>query len=165
MNKNRIYQGNNVIVEKPRIMIHGHYKDSGYGFYCTKLEKQAKRWALTKRWESIVNSYFYTQDDNLKMRSFEHMTEDWLQFVIDCRRGIEHQYDIVEGRRPMTKYGNLLFICHMIERIARKLHQKNQYVVNTIGKDAMYHLISVANVLHAENPLDVEDKWVKSIKD
>ena len=34
---------------------------------------------------------------NLKMRSFEHMTEDWLQFVIDCRRGIEHQYDIVEG--------------------------------------------------------------------
>jgi hypothetical protein len=53
----------------------------------------------------------------------------------------------------------------MIERIARKLHQKNQYVVNTIGKDAMYHLISVANVLHAENPLDVEDKWVKSIKD
>lgn len=100
MNKNRIYQGNNVIVEKPRIMIHGHYKDSGYGFYCTKLEKQAKRWALTKRWESIVNSYFYTQDDNLKMRSFEYMTEDWLQFVIDCRRGIEHQYDIVEG--PMA---------------------------------------------------------------
>ena len=60
---------------------------------------------------------------------------------------------------------DLLFICYMIERIARKLHQKNQYVVNTIGKDAMYHLISVANVLHAENPLDVEDKWVKSIKD
>ena len=34
------------------------------------------------------------------MRSFEHMTEDLLQFVIDCRRGIEHQYDIVEG--PMA---------------------------------------------------------------
>ena len=100
MNKNKIYHGSNVIVERPRIMIHGHYKDFGYGFYCTKLEKQAKRWALTKRWESIVNSYFYTQDDNLKMRSFEHMTEDWLQFVIDCRRGIEHQYDIVEG--PMA---------------------------------------------------------------
>lgn len=59
---------------------------------------------------------------------------------------------------------DLLFICYMIERIARKLHQKNQYVVNTIGKDAMYHLISVANVLHAENPLDVEDKWVEEYK-
>lgn len=25
------------------------------------------------------------------------MTEEWLQFVVDCRRGIKHNYDIVEG--------------------------------------------------------------------
>ena len=28
------------------------------------------------------------------------MTEEWLQFVVDCRRGIEHDYDVVEG--PMA---------------------------------------------------------------
>lgn len=56
---------------------------------------------------------------------------------------------------------NLFFLCYMIERVARKLHQENSYVVNEIGKDAMYHLISVANVLHAENPLDVEEDWMK----
>lgn len=56
---------------------------------------------------------------------------------------------------------DLFFICYMIERVARKLHQKNQYVVNAMGKDAMYHLISVANVLHSQNPLDVEDDWIK----
>lgn len=28
------------------------------------------------------------------------MTEEWLQFVVDCRRGIEHSYDIVE--EPMA---------------------------------------------------------------
>lgn len=28
----------------------------------------------------------------------------------------------------------------MIERVARKIHQPNRYVVNSIGKDAMYHL-------------------------
>lgn len=100
MNKNRIYHGSNVIVEEPRIMINGHYKDFGYGFYCTKIEKQAKRWALTKRGESVVNSYLYTQNDSLKICTFEQMTEDWLQFVINCRRGIEHSYDIVEG--PMA---------------------------------------------------------------
>lgn len=100
MNKNRIYHGSNVIVEKPRIMLNGHYKDFGYGFYCTKLEKQAKRWALTKRGESVVNSYFYMQDDTLKTCVFEQMTEEWLQFVVNCRRGIEHSYDIVEG--PMA---------------------------------------------------------------
>ena len=57
---------------------------------------------------------------------------------------------------------DLYFICYMIERVARILHQKNKYVVNKIGKDEMYHLISVANVLHAENPLSVEDEWIAS---
>lgn len=28
------------------------------------------------------------------------MTDEWLDFVADCRRGIEHNYDIVEG--PMA---------------------------------------------------------------
>ena len=56
---------------------------------------------------------------------------------------------------------DLYFICYMIERVARKLHQKNKYVVNTIGRDALKHLISVANVLHCENPLQVEDDWIE----
>ena len=56
---------------------------------------------------------------------------------------------------------DLYFICYMIERVARKLHQRNRYVVNRIGKEELKHLISVANVLHAENPLAVEDAWVR----
>lgn len=59
------------------------------------------------------------------------------------------------------KTNDLYFICYMIERVARKLHQKNKYVVNAIGKDNLEHLISLANVLHSENPLQVEDDWVE----
>lgn len=55
---------------------------------------------------------------------------------------------------------DLYFICYMIERVARKLHQKNRYVVNAVGETALKHLISVANVLHCENPLQVEDEWI-----
>ena len=40
----------------------------------------------------------------------------------------------------------------MIERVARRLHQRNRYVVNQIGRKSLEHLVSVANVLHAENP-------------
>lgn len=100
MENNIIYHGSNVIVSEPKIMINGHYKDFGYGFYCTNIEKQAKRWALTKRGASVVNSYVYTPAENLKVCIFSEMTEEWLQFVVDCRRGIEHKYDIVEG--PMA---------------------------------------------------------------
>lgn len=56
---------------------------------------------------------------------------------------------------------DLYFICYMIERVARKIHQRNSYVVNRIGKENLKHLISVANVLHAENPLDVEEEWIE----
>ena len=31
---------------------------------------------------------------------FEEMTEEWLDFIVSCRRGISHTYDIVEG--PMA---------------------------------------------------------------
>ena len=59
------------------------------------------------------------------------------------------------------KKNDVYFICYMIERVARKLHQRNKYVVNKIGKGQLEHLISVANVLHAENPLAVEDDWIE----
>lgn len=59
---------------------------------------------------------------------------------------------------------DLQFICYMIERVARKLHQRNCYVVNAIGKKELEHLISVANVLHCENPLQVEDDWIGEYK-
>ena len=38
---------------------------------------------------------------------------------------------------------DLFFVCSMIERVARQLHQRNKYVVNTIGRANLYHLLSV----------------------
>ena len=49
----------------------------------------------------------------------------------------------------------------MIERVARKLHQKNKYIVNNITKDEWRRLISLANVLHCENPLKIENEWIE----
>ena len=100
MEKNIIYHGSNVEVSVPRILQNGFYKDFGYGFYCTSYEKQAKRWALTRRGASMVNRYKYMPNAELKVLKFDEMTDAWLDFVVDCRRGIEHDYDIVEG--PMA---------------------------------------------------------------
>ena len=95
-----LYHGSNVIVQEPKILTNGYYKDFGYGFYCTNLEKQAVRWALIKRKAHIVNVYNIEIPENLNVCRFEHMTEEWLDFVVNCRSGIEHGYDIVEG--PMA---------------------------------------------------------------
>lgn len=55
---------------------------------------------------------------------------------------------------------DLYFLCYMIERVARKLHQRNKYVVNKHPKDEWLRLISLANVLHCENPLKIEADWI-----
>ncbi|MEF2765448.1 MAG: DUF3990 domain-containing protein [Mediterraneibacter sp.] len=95
-----LYHGSNVTVQEPQILENGFYKDFGYGFYCTIIEKQAKRWALTKRRKHIVNFYEYLPDKDLNIKKFSEMTEEWLQFVVNCRLGLKHDYDIVEG--PMA---------------------------------------------------------------
>lgn len=61
-----------------------------FGFYCPGYETKAKRWVWTKRGESILNRYEYTLNKNLKVLTFTEMTDNWLDFVVDCRRGIEH---------------------------------------------------------------------------
>ncbi len=59
---------------------------------------------------------------------------------------------------------DLYFLCYMIERIARKLHQKNKYIVNRIPKNEWVRLISLANVLHCENPEKLETEWTEEYK-
>lgn len=51
-------------------------------------------------------------------------------------------------------------MCYMVERVARELHQRNKYVVNSIGYEELVNKISVANVLHCENPLKIVDEWI-----
>lgn len=100
MEQGIVYHGSNVIVNHPKILQDGHYKDFGFGFYCTNIEKQAKRWALTRKGNSVVNTYLYTENSQLAICIFPEMTDEWLDFVADCRKGKRHTFDIVEG--PMA---------------------------------------------------------------
>ena len=95
-----LFHGSNVVVDQPKIITDGYYKDFGYGFYCTNLEKQAKRWALVKQHGHVVNVYDYLENKSLNILVFDEMTDEWLDFVVACRQGIKHDYDMVEG--PMA---------------------------------------------------------------
>ena len=115
-----IYYGSNVEVSKPRILQNGFYKDFGYGFYCTNMKRQAKRWAMTRRGKTVVNYYKYISDKNQKILSFPEMSDEWLDFVVACRRGIEHDYDIVEGPMADDQIWNFVegFIAGRVSRAA-----------------------------------------------
>ena len=51
----KLYNGSAFKIENPKILTSGFYKDFGYGFYCTNIEKQAIWWAATRGKQHIVN--------------------------------------------------------------------------------------------------------------
>ncbi len=96
MGKMTVYHGSFTSIEHPRIIKGKNTKDFGSGFYCTVIREQAERWA--KRYDTgIVNTYTVRMDTRLKILEFKDMTEEWLDFIIDCRNGKPHDYDIVIG--------------------------------------------------------------------
>jgi hypothetical protein len=60
------------------------------------LKEQAERWA--KRYKTpMVNIYELQINESLKLLEFKEMTKEWLEFIINCRHGKEHNYDIIIG--------------------------------------------------------------------
>ena len=94
MEKIVVCHGSSQIVEVPAIRITKYNKDFYFGFYCTVIKEQARRWATRFGEEG------YMPNQELKLLTFEKMTEEWLDFIVACRSGQAHSYDIVEG--PMA---------------------------------------------------------------
>ena len=91
-----IYHGSYCKIEEPKIIEGKYTKDFGKGFYCTILSEQAEKWA-NKYDTPVINMYEYNENNNLKIKNFTLMTEEWLDFIINCRSGKKHEYDIVIG--------------------------------------------------------------------
>lgn len=96
MAKMTVYHGGYTPVEIPEIREERNTKDFGVGFYCTIIKEQAQRWA--RRYDTkIVSIYDVRLDQNLNIKEFREMTDEWLDFIISCRSGEAHDYDIVIG--------------------------------------------------------------------
>lgn len=91
-----VYHGGYQTIDQPEIRKGRNTKDFGTGFYCTIIKEQAQRWA--RRYDSgIVSIYDVVMNMNLKIKEFKEMSEEWLDFIIECRSGKSHDYDIVIG--------------------------------------------------------------------
>ncbi len=95
-----LYHGSKAIVESPEIRIQRYNKDFYFGFYCTLYPEQAVRWATRFDGVGYLNAYEYTPNESLRIKQFPEMSEEWLDFIVACRLGHPHDYDIVEG--PMA---------------------------------------------------------------
>lgn len=103
-----IYHGSKNVVKTPKNpedSKFGFYrKDFGYGFYCTRLYKQAERWVKNKySQKGFINSYCYDEEyaiKNLKVKVFKE-DDEWLDFIaLNRSEDVDSEFDIIEG--PMA---------------------------------------------------------------
>jgi len=101
-----LYHGSNVEVRKPSFLRSRKNTDFGRGFYTTTQKEQAEHWTTikmdrAKKGRRIVSVFELDDavltDPELKIREYHGPDETWLDFVVDSRRGIEHDYDLVFG--------------------------------------------------------------------
>lgn len=104
-----LYLGSYIAVPSPLVGLGRKKVDFGQGFYLTNLHNQAKAWAETiaerkgRNTKPIVSAYTLdyssVKNGGFRVKVFDSYNLEWLEYVIDCRRGgeMQKQYDIVEG--------------------------------------------------------------------
>jgi len=144
-----LYHGSEQIVKYPEIRIAKFNKDFYWGFYCTKSRSQAERWATRRGKDGVLNIYSCHPSNDLKLKRFPEMTDEWLDFIIACRRGIPHQYDIVEGPMADDQIFNFIqqYLDGAISReafwaLARFQHPTHQISFHTAAALATLHFVS-----------------------
>lgn len=100
-----LFHGSDVTVKNPRIIVSRKKKDFGPGFYVTSISTQAEKWArrnLLFNKNAVVSKFRYCKsiNQNFNIKIFKEVNDEWVDFIANCRSGISHDYDIVEG--PMV---------------------------------------------------------------
>ena len=111
--KMEVYFSSNRIVNQPKIITDGYYKDFGYGFYCTNFENQAMRGALTKKKNHIVNVYTYSENLDLNCKVFEEGLNEWLVSIplfLYCQCLFLHGVLLIASLYSYTALKNTFFI-------------------------------------------------------
>lgn len=136
-----VYHGGYSSIEIPEIRVGKYAKDFGTGFYCTEFKEQAVRWA--RRYDtSTVTTYNFEPNEDLNILRFTEMTEEWLDFIVNCRKGIAHEYDIVIGAMANDQVYNYIsdFVSGVLTReqfwvLAKFKHPTHQ--INFCTKEAL----------------------------
>lgn len=98
-----LYHGSYLEVAEPDLTHSRANVDFGRGFYVTSLHTQAAKWCnkfkrrgrngFISRYEFDVN-----RETELKVLKFDSYSKEWLDFILDCRRGKDAtDYDLVVG--------------------------------------------------------------------
>lgn len=143
-----LYHAGKEVVEFPEVRKTKYTKDFSWGFYCTNSLGQAVRWANRGEGKPIINYYSYEPVDSLSVLKFDCMTDEWLDFIAECRGGKTHRYDVVEGPMANDTVWNYVndFFAGRISRKQFWVLAEFKYPTHQIS----FHTLSALNCLTFE---------------
>lgn len=119
-----LYHGSDMEIRSPDIFHSRKNLDFGCGFYTTPLYQQAEKWCekfIRRGKEGIISQYSFNETalNNCKILEFNSYSGEWLDFVTNCRIGIDTvEYDIIMGGVANDKVFNTceLYFKHYIDK-------------------------------------------------
>lgn len=86
-----VYHGSWLEVKNPDLKHSRSDVDFGKGFYVTPLRDQAVKWCgkfKRRGKQGIVTTFEFEENaqENLKILKFDSYSEEWLDFIMNCRR-------------------------------------------------------------------------------
>lgn len=104
-NKNLVlYHGSDSLFEEIDLSKSQNRRDFGRGFYTTVIEKQAKDWAYRQmlrngKSKNYVYKYNFEKSEDLKIKHFDSLNAEWLEFIkLNRTKGeTQHDFDVVIG--------------------------------------------------------------------
>lgn len=119
-----LYHGSNLEISKPDRIHSRTNVDFGRGFYTTPLREQAVKWCgkfKRRGMDAVISVYEFDESayKELKILKFDSYSEEWLDFILTCRRGNDtSDYDIVIGGVANDKVFNTveLYFDNLIDK-------------------------------------------------
>ena len=148
----KVYHGSWMEIAEPDLKHSRTDVDFGKGFYTTPLREQAVKWCgkfKRRGKQGIVTTYEFDEStsSSLKILSFDSYSEEWLDFILKCRRKQDSSdYDIVMGGVANDKVFNTveLYFDHLIDKQEAIKRMLSFLEENKIGqKKVNYKLKSI----------------------
>jgi len=119
-----LYHGSDLEIKKPDLEHSRNNVDFGRGFYTTPIYEQAQKWCgkFIRRGKPGIVSYYQFDEEymkNLSVLRFDSYSEEWLDFILNCRKGMDFtDYDVVIGGVANDKVYNVveLFFDGLIDK-------------------------------------------------
>lgn len=159
----KVYHTSTISIEHPDTQHSRLGLDFGKGFYVTKLKEQAVRYAdrfFRYGMKAYLTTFEYLPSTEMKTKEFDSYCEDWLNFIIACRKGDDcyKNYDIVVGGVANDKVIRTidLYVAGMITKdvaLERLIYEKptNQICfISQAAIDSCLHYIGSEEIINTQ---------------